>query len=621
MNIRTGTQLSFVVLLQWSLVASAFSPISYARSSQPKHSLSFLSASESESSPAEVTEDTPDLEQNEVYIQGLIQNLTEVLDRWVVTSSPVKKAQVQNILNQIRRESKSQSLILTATRLAKRGGFPMDEETTELGKSDSDERRKGAEERNEWENFRGQVQEVGELVGRRPDEPRSALSRGRDLFMGHRQLADSIGFQLGENDEDGDNEPAVIERKSADELLEEAKLKGPDRPASSTRFIEKNDMLDAQLRTSELVAKSGANFEGEMMGIGGLDDVLAQVKRRIWVPLAAPPVLLQELGISPVRGLLLYGKPGCGKTLIARTIGQILSPGRPVTVVSGPELMDKFVGSSEQNVRKVFDAPPPIFDHIRMHEPDDGKALSKVALHVIIMDEFDAMARVRGGKSGDGGSQGEAGVARDSVVNQILAKMDGVDPLPVPTLVIGMTNKRSLIDPALLRPGRFEVQIEVPPPRTQEQRVSILKVHMKTMFEAGRLLVRDARPGTAAYRQTMSGDKTGMPTFEELLDDTAAKCLGFSGASLAGVARAAASHALERAVTGYSAAANGEKNGDGRSMLDCLVTQEDLQLAIKDVVASSGDSDWADDDAKSETKDDPVSATSDGDDDTQEPTV
>jgi len=150
---------------------------------------------------------------------------------------------------------------------------------------------------------------------------------------------------------------------------------------------------------------------------------------------------------------------GCGKTLIARTIGKILSPARPVTVVSGPELMDKFVGSSEQNVRRVFDEPPPIYDHIRVHERDDGKALSKVALHVIIMDEFDAMARTRGGK-GDG-SQGEAGVARDSVVNQILAKMDGVDPLPVPTLVIGMTNKRSLIDNALLRPGRFEVRIYV----------------------------------------------------------------------------------------------------------------------------------------------------------------
>lgn len=72
--------------------------------------------------------------------------------------------------------------------------------------------------------------------------------------------------------------------------------------------------------------------------------------------------------------------------------------------------------------------------------------MSRAALHVIIMDEFDAMARSRGGRSGTGGDQGDAGVARDSVVNQLLAKMDGVDALFVPTLVIGLTNKRSLID-------------------------------------------------------------------------------------------------------------------------------------------------------------------------------
>ena len=78
--------------------------------------------------------------------------------------------------------------------------------------------------------------------------------------------------------------------------------------------------------------------------------------------------------------------------------------------------------------------------------------------------------------------------------------MDGVHPLPVPTLVVGLTNKRSLIEPALLRPGRFEVQVEVPPPRTIEQRVSILKVHTKSMNSAGRLLVKDAPADTAAAR-------------------------------------------------------------------------------------------------------------------------
>ena len=189
-------------------------------------------------------------------------------------------------------------------------------------------------------------------------------------------------------------------------------------------------------QASELVALAGAGnaFEGSTLGIGGLDDVFNQIKRRVWVPLAAPPSLLAELGISPVRGLLLYGLPGCGKTLLARSIGKILSPARPITVVSGPEIMDRFVGSSESNLREIFDSPPPIVDSYRVQYPDMGAALEKNALHVVIMDEFDSIARSRGG--GDGkGSQGDAGVARDSVVNQMLAKMDGVDPLPVPTLV------------------------------------------------------------------------------------------------------------------------------------------------------------------------------------------
>ena len=169
-----------------------------------------------------------------------------------------------------------------------------------------------------------------------------------------------------------------------------------------------------------------------------------------------------------------------------------------MTVVSGPEVMDRFVGSSEANLRQIFDNPPEIYDSFRIGTKDNGKALEKVALHVIVMDEFDAMARARGGNGKD---QSDAGVARDSVVNQLLAKMDGIDPLAVPTLVIGLTNKRTLIEPALLRPGRFEVQIEVPKPSSDEQRISILKVHMNSMYNSGRVFVRDAPSGTVAAKQ------------------------------------------------------------------------------------------------------------------------
>jgi SpoVK/Ycf46/Vps4 family AAA+-type ATPase len=179
----------------------------------------------------------------------------------------------------------------------------------------------------------------------------------------------------------------------------------------------------------------------------------------------------------------------------------------------------------------------------------------------------------RGGRGGSG-DQGDAGVARDSVVNQLLAKMDGVAPLVVPTLVIALTNKRSLIDAALLRPGRFEVQIEVPPPKTIEQRVSILRVHTRHMQETGRLLVRDAPIGTAAG---VLAD-TDLSSYSKLLQSLAEETHGYSGASLAGVARAAASHALERAIED-----DGRMFVEGHSLLStCVVTVDDFQKAIDD---------------------------------------
>lgn len=265
----------------------------------------------------------------------------------------------------------------------------------------------------------------------------------------------------------------------------------------------------------------------------------------------------------------------------------MLSPLRPITVVSGPEVLDKFVGSSEKNLREIFDNPPDIYDTYRIGQADNGDAIAKAAMHVIIMDEFDAIARTRGGRGGKG-DQGDAGVARDSVVNQLLTKMDGVEPLAVPTMVIGLTNKRSLIDPALLRPGRFEVQVEVPPPRTVEQRVSILHVHTEDMHRAGRLLVSDAPKNSPATRRAAQVVGEKLLSYQELLHTLAKECEGFSGASLAGVARAAASHALERAVEQFT-----QHSQDSSLLNDCVVTEGDMESAIQDVLNSRGNSDWA----------------------------
>ena len=481
-----------------------------------------------------------------------------------------------------------------AVRMAERASMPMKEFKEEMQRSEAEsaKRKLEAEERKEWERKRIEQNEKnkaknfpGNIAGSKPNG-RSALSNrsanGKpDVFM--------PSFEKSVD-------PKRLQEQAKSKQGLEEELAGKSESSPANKFVPDDAIAQAEAKSSEIVAKAGAGsaFEGGTMGIGGLDDVLAQVKRRVWVPLAAPPSLLNELGINPVRGLLLYGLPGCGKTLLARSLGKILSPARPITVVSGPEIMDRFVGSSEANLRAIFDNPPEIYDTFRIGTKDNGAALEKVALHVIVLDEFDAMARARGGSKGS--EQGDAGVARDSVVNQLLAKMDGVDPLVVPTLVIGMTNRRTLIEPALLRPGRFEVQIEVPKPRTVASRISILKVHMNNMFEAGRLYVKDAPADTAAARRLKIENEADIPMYEDLLDYIAVNCDGMSGASLAGVARAAASRALERAVSDFA----GDTASNGYSIADCLVTKSDLTSAIEDVLESSRGGDGGEDEEKTE---------------------
>jgi vesicle-fusing ATPase len=245
------------------------------------------------------------------------------------------------------------------------------------------------------------------------------------------------------------------------------------------------------------------DFKFEDMGIGGLGNEFSTIFRRAFASRVFPPGLVAKMGIPHVKGMLLYGPPGTGKTLIARQIGKMLNA-RPPKVINGPEVLNKYVGQSEENIRKLFaDA-----------EKEYKEKGDESSLHIIIFDELDAVCKQRG--SGAGGGTGVG----DSVVNQLLSKLDGVDQLNN-ILLIGMTNRKDMIDDALLRPGRLEVHVEISLP-DEAGRLEILKIHTNKMKTNG-LLDSDVN-----------------------LEELAGLTKNFSGAELNGLTKAAASVAFSR---------------------------------------------------------------------------
>lgn len=270
------------------------------------------------------------------------------------------------------------------------------------------------------------------------------------------------------------------------------------------------------------------------LGVAGMDDVLAMLDTRVRVPLAAPPELLRELGVAPIKGVVLYGAPGCGKSLLARRVAEALSEGgEPPAIVAAPELLDKYLGASEENIRHLFEG--------------DGDDKKKDGLRCVVIDEIDAIATKR---SDRGGASGGADRARDSIVNQLLSIMDGVDS-GSRTLAVATTNRLDLLDPALLRPGRFEVHVKVDPPDENGRR-QILRVHTETARKSGRL---------------------HLDAVEEL--DRIASDLpdGTTGATIAAIVRLAASFALKRYFD--------DENEDAIIFLD------DMRQAAAQVVVTS----------------------------------
>jgi len=247
------------------------------------------------------------------------------------------------------------------------------------------------------------------------------------------------------------------------------------------------------------------DWDFSKMGIGGLDTEFNAIFRRAFASRVFPPEIMDQLGCKHVKGILLFGPPGTGKTLMARQIGQMLNSREP-KIVNGPQILDKYVGESEANIRRLFEDA----------EEEEKRLGPNSGLHIIIFDEIDAICKARGS------SGGESSGVNDTVVNQLLSKIDGVDQLNN-ILVIGMTNRRDMMDDALLRPGRLEVQIEIGLPK-EKGRTQILHIHTKKMV---------------AHKKLGS---------DVDIDELAGVTKNFSGAELEGLVRAAQSCALNRLV-------------------------------------------------------------------------
>ncbi|MBN1329089.1 MAG: CDC48 family AAA ATPase [Candidatus Heimdallarchaeota archaeon] len=185
--------------------------------------------------------------------------------------------------------------------------------------------------------------------------------------------------------------------------------------------------------------------------VGGLDEQIRELKEAIEWPLKFKESF-SRMGISPPRGILLFGPPGCGKTLLAKAV----ATESEVNFISikGPEVMSKWVGESEKAVREIF-------RKAKMSAPT-----------IVFFDEIDALAPKRGSGLGDSGST-------ERVISQLLTEIDGLEMIKQ-VVIIAATNRPDIIDSALLRPGRFDRFVLVPPP-DQKARLKILEIFTKNM--------------------------------------------------------------------------------------------------------------------------------------------
>jgi transitional endoplasmic reticulum ATPase len=242
--------------------------------------------------------------------------------------------------------------------------------------------------------------------------------------------------------------------RSLRRILPEINLEQPKIPAEILNKIKitKQD-FDEALRDVQPSAMREVLVQRPNVGwedIGGLQQVKEELTEAIEWPLKHAN-LFAEADVQPPKGILLYGPPGTGKTMIAKAVAATSEAN--FISIKGPELISKWVGESEKGVREVF------------------RKARQAAPCVIFFDELDAVAPRRGG-----GSEGDAHVT-ERVISQMLTELDGLEDLKG-VVVIGATNRPDIIDEALLRPGRFDRLLEVPPP-DKDARKHIFQIHTK----------------------------------------------------------------------------------------------------------------------------------------------
>ncbi len=234
------------------------------------------------------------------------------------------------------------------------------------------------------------------------------------------------------------NELKNMQDRVPTEILDKIKV-------SRQHFIDAMKFVEPSALREVMISKPNVHWND----VGGLEDAKDKLRELVELPLLMPELFI-KVGIKPAKGILLSGLPGTGKTLLAKAVATEAKAN--FISVKGPELVSKWVGESEKHLREIF------------------KKARQVAPTIIFFDEFDSIAKVRGSSLND---------STEKMVNQLLTEMDGVEELEK-VVIIAATNRKDLIDPALLRPGRFDaiVELSIPDKKTREK---IFAVHTQKM--------------------------------------------------------------------------------------------------------------------------------------------